>query len=157
MAVHGDKPCAQEIGSIGLSDHVDAVREGVEACRVRVQDATVAGVQRKDARVPVAHARQRGEAHQLHEQLVLAEPVGARSEIGDGVVEARRREIVEEIGVVAAEVLRSKLHVARLRGEGECGRREQHCDHRESSRFAFCSHSSRAGIRASPYSSVSAP
>ena len=80
-----------------------------------------------------------------------------RGEVRDGSIELRRREIVEEVRMVVAQMLRSELDVVRSsRGwrkrEEQGGKKAR--DHRDNSFKAWSIQSRRHGMSASPYRSV---
>ena len=80
-----------------------------------------------------------------------------RGKVGDGSVEARRREVVKEIRMVVAQMLRRELDIVGARGRGSKGEQERskECDdHRDSSFSARSIHSRRTGMSSRPYRSV---
>ena len=80
-----------------------------------------------------------------------------RREIGCGGIEARLREIVEEVRMVVAQMLRRELDIVRSslgRNESEQQGRKEARDHHDRS-FRACSiQSRRHGMSASPYRNV---
>ena len=78
-------------------------------------------------------------------------------EVSDGNIELRRREIVEEVRMVVAQMLRSELNVVRSsRGRSKCEEKggKKARDQRDNSFKAWSIHSRRHGMSASPYRSV---
>jgi hypothetical protein len=108
---HRHETRTQQIGPAHLPDDVGAVREGVQANRIHVEHAPVRRVEREDSGVPVANAGQGREAHQPDEQLVVIERVRPATELVHRLLEARRREVVEEVRVVLPQVPLEEPHV----------------------------------------------
>jgi hypothetical protein len=75
---------ADEASLPHLPDHVEAVGEAVEPERVEPQRPGVRRIEREDAPVAVAGTREDGQAHQLDEELVLLERIGARRQLVGG-------------------------------------------------------------------------
>jgi hypothetical protein len=68
--------------------------------------------------MPVSHAGKSRETHQADEKPIFGHAVCLRREVGDRSIEARRREIVEQIRVIPAQMLSGERDLVHARRGG---------------------------------------
>lgn len=77
-----------------------------------MQRLRVLRIEREDAAVPVALPRQRGEPHQLDEELVALERIRPLRELVSRLAELALADVVEEVRMRGLEMRDERAHVA---------------------------------------------